>query len=184
MAGKPGPKITYKPEFCDTAARIISDGGGLGEIATALGVKRETLHLWRKRHVEFEAAIYPVLALGRPTDYKPEYCDRVVELGKQGKVLPQIACALGVTKSTIYLWAQTHSEFSEAMEKSRLEAESIFIEKGWNGIDADKFNTGPYSLLATNCFGWTNNRSKQEVGGVDGNPAIEVNVSVEFIGKD
>jgi hypothetical protein len=57
--------------------------------------------------------------MARPTDYKNEYCTRVVELGKQGKSFTQIACDLDVAKSTLYLWREVHPEFSDALTCAR-----------------------------------------------------------------
>jgi transposase len=63
-----------------------------------------------------EATKNPV---GRPTDYKPEYCERVVELGGNGKSYAQIAAELGVARKTLYEWTAIYPEFSDAMNFSR-----------------------------------------------------------------
>jgi hypothetical protein len=38
--------------------------------------------------------------IGRPSLYKPEYCKRIVELGKQGKTKSQMAAALDIALPT------------------------------------------------------------------------------------
>ena len=43
---------------------------------------------------------------GRPTDYRSEYCARVIEFGEIGKSLAWIAAKLDVSRECIY-------EFSE-----------------------------------------------------------------------
>lgn len=73
-----------------------------------------------------EATKNPV---GRPTDYKPEYCELVIALGKEGKSHTQIAAALDVAKSTLYLWKDTHPEFSDALNASR-----SFAQAWWENI--------------------------------------------------
>ena len=45
---------------------------------------------------------------GRPTDYRPELCEAVIELGKQGKSLVQMAAALDITKQTLLVWEKEH----------------------------------------------------------------------------
>lgn len=56
---------------------------------------------------------------GRPTSYKPEYCERVIELGKEGKSQVQIAVALGVLRQTMLSWQDNHPEFSTALTRAK-----------------------------------------------------------------
>jgi len=53
---------------------------------------------------------------GRPTDYKPEYCEQVIQAGRDGYSLTAFAGMIGVARSTINHWAGLHEEFSEALE--------------------------------------------------------------------
>lgn len=71
---------------------------------------------------------------GRPTDYRPEYCETVVELGKLGKSKAQIAVALNCVRSTLDLWAQVHAEFSDAMARAREESLAWWEEQGTQGV--------------------------------------------------
>jgi transposase-like protein len=89
------------------------------------------------------------MAGGRPTDYNPDFCERVIELGKQGKSVTQIACALDVVKSTLYLWEQEHPEFSDAMKKARQHAQTWFEEIGQNALFADKFQASLWNKQVT-----------------------------------
>ena len=52
---------------------------------------------------------------GRPTDYKPEYCKRVIAMGKRGKSPAQMASALGVARQTIDNWGEKHPKFLDAL---------------------------------------------------------------------
>lgn len=56
---------------------------------------------------------------GRPTDYKPEYCQMAIDMGEQGKSKAQIAATLNVTRMTLDIWAKAHPEFLYALELSR-----------------------------------------------------------------
>lgn len=51
--------------------------------------------------------------------YSVSYAATVVELGKQGKILPQICAALGVPRSILINWAKNHPEFKYALELSQ-----------------------------------------------------------------
>jgi hypothetical protein len=77
---------------------------------------------------------------GRPTDYNPKYCEEVIELGKQGKSLAQMASRFDVARSTIDEWASVHPEFSEALTRAKAHAQAWWEDAGQDGLKADKFN--------------------------------------------
>lgn len=52
---------------------------------------------------------------GRPTDYRPEYCQAVVEFMAEGYTATAFAGEIGVSRDTIYAWASKHHEFSDAL---------------------------------------------------------------------
>lgn len=64
--------------------------------------------------------------VGRPTDYRPEFCDRVIELGKLGKSHAQMASDLDVCRNTLYAWQSAHPEFMSAMLRARDYAQAWF----------------------------------------------------------
>ena len=49
---------------------------------------------------------------GRPTKYRAEYCDQVIEACKEGKSLTAFAAEIGVCRETISEWTRVHEEFS------------------------------------------------------------------------
>jgi hypothetical protein len=51
---------------------------------------------------------------GRPTLYRPEYCERIIELMADGLSFAACAGEIGVSRSAIYLWADEHPEFMDA----------------------------------------------------------------------
>lgn len=57
--------------------------------------------------------------VGRPTDYKPEYCALVVERMGNGLSAAGFAGEIGVSRSSIYKWAETIPEFSDALNQAR-----------------------------------------------------------------
>jgi hypothetical protein len=66
------------------------------------------------------------MAGGRPTDYKPSHCQVAVDCGKQGMSKAEIASKLDVSRQTLYLWCDTHPEFSDAIKRAEDEASSWF----------------------------------------------------------
>ena len=60
---------------------------------------------------------------GRPTKYKAEYCDIAQSVLGAGEGMAAVADEIGVTKSTVYLWAERHSAFSDAIKRGRARGE-------------------------------------------------------------
>ena len=57
--------------------------------------------------------------VGRPSKYDESFCDQVIDLGKQGLSITQIAFELDIHKDTLYDWKKTKPEFSDAIKKAR-----------------------------------------------------------------
>jgi hypothetical protein len=93
-------------------------------------------------------------AVGRPTAYKPEYCAKVIAMGKQGKSLAQMAAAFDVARSTIDQWAEQQAEFSEALARARTCAQDWWERQAEVGIklkSAD-FNAQLWKTVVANRF--------------------------------
>lgn len=63
--------------------------------------------------------------VGRPTDYKPEYCALVVGWMKEGASIAELALNLNVALSTIYYWIEKQDEFSDAIKRG------VDLSRGW-----------------------------------------------------
>lgn len=57
--------------------------------------------------------------VGRPTKYDESFCEQVIDYGKQGLSLTQIAFELDIHKDTLYDWKKSKPEFSDALKKAR-----------------------------------------------------------------
>ncbi|QIC52902.1 putative terminase small subunit [Brucella phage EF4] len=64
------------------------------------------------------------MAGGRPTLYRPEYCETVIELGKQGDSLAQMAAHFDVSRQTIENWASDHPEFLAALSRAKVHCQA------------------------------------------------------------
>ena len=97
----------------------------------------------------------PKRPVGRPSPYRPEYCERVIELGKEGKLLVEIACALEVTRKTLAYWADEFQEFSAALARAREEAQMWWIGQGRSGLVLPKSVTFAQSVwMRVMACGW------------------------------
>jgi hypothetical protein len=76
---------------------------------------------------------------GRPTSYRPEYCQMLIDHMEEGLSFESFAGVIGVNRDTIFEWAKVQTEFSDAkkagFEKSRLTWERI-------GLNISKLNEG------------------------------------------
>lgn len=79
---------------------------------------------------------------GRPTKYRPEFCEKVVEWGKLGKSRAWIASELDVAKATLQNWEAEHPDFLAAMTRAMTHSQRWWEDKGQGGVDIREFN-GP-----------------------------------------
>ena len=65
---------------------------------------------------------------GRPTDYRPEYCEAVIACMSQGYSLTAFAGSIRQGRDTVYKWVRAHSEFSDAVSRARA-ARVLWLER-------------------------------------------------------
>ena len=78
------------------------------------------------------------MAGGRPTDYNPDFCARVIEHGRAGKSLTYMAGSLEVAKQSIYTWMELHPEFLDAMTQAKQ-----LSQMWWEDAGQDNMLLGP-----------------------------------------
>jgi hypothetical protein len=64
---------------------------------------------------------------GRPSAFKPEYCDRVVDYMAQGFSATAFAGSIKICRDTLHQWQKEHPEFSDAIKKGAA-ARVAFLE--------------------------------------------------------
>lgn len=75
-------------------------------------------------------------ATGRPSEYRPEYCDMVLEFMGQGYSLTAFAGSIRMARVTVYEWIKRHPAFANAVARARparvaaLEAKLLRSRKG------------------------------------------------------
>jgi hypothetical protein len=71
------------------------------------------------------------MAAGRPSLYDPAYCERVIELGKIGMSVVEMAADIGVARNTLEtLWTAQHPEFLEAFTLAKQHSQSWWEAMG------------------------------------------------------
>lgn len=51
---------------------------------------------------------------GRPTDYKPEYCEMLIEHMASGKSFESFGAVVFAARATLYLWEKANQDFLDA----------------------------------------------------------------------
>jgi len=123
--------------------------------------------------------------VGRPSLYKPEFCEEVIALGKIGKSVEAIGAILGVGTKTLYNWRDEHSEFLHALDMAK-----EFEMQWWEDIaqthmienkESDRINATIWSRsMAARFPKKYREQVKQEITGADGAPFL-TGIQVSFV---
>ena len=74
---------------------------------------------------------------GRPEEYKPEYCELLIQHSEEGFSFESFAGRIGVTPKTIYNWEQKYPEFLQAKtiaKQKMLYADEQVLNAGAKGL--------------------------------------------------
>jgi hypothetical protein len=114
--------------------------------------------------------------IGRPTMYRPEYCELVVEWGKLGKSRAWFAAELGTSRRVMLEWASKYPDFHNALEIATEFAQKWWEDAGQQGMLAPGFNASIWSRSMAARFpaDWRETKNA-EITGKDGG-AIQLNV--------
>ena len=89
--------------------------------------------------------------LGRPTKYRPEMCEMVIELARtECYFLSSIADHLDISEDTLYRWMRENKDFSEACTRARQIARNRFMKLGLDNLltsGGQKFNENTFRML-------------------------------------
>lgn len=98
--------------------------------------------------------------VGRPTKYKPEYCDLLIEHMTQGLSFQSFAGVVGCCIETLYEWERSYPDFLDAkrlgLGRGRLFWEKVGIEAALGKITG--YNATTWVFNMKNRFDWTDKR--------------------------
>ena len=125
--------------------------------------------------------------VGRPSKYKPEFCERVLELASDGCGWADYAAEFGIDRTTLYDWAAAHEDFSTALSRAKVLEQQWWEKQARTGMFADKFNALVWKTSVQARFrdDYTE-RKINEVSGPDGG-SIKIqtaNVDVDALGEE
>jgi hypothetical protein len=95
--------------------------------------------------------------MGRPSKYKSEYCDLLIEHMKKGFGINTFGALVDTCRDTVYEWVNVHPEFSDAYKRGREHYELFWERIGTMGTvgQIKGFNPGSWVFIMKNRFKWT-----------------------------
>ena len=126
---------------------------------------------------------------GRPSKYEKKYCNMLVDHCARGGHMNDFCTQIGVSQSTVYLWASARNDdgtykypdFVEAKKTAEAFAHRYWSEVGRRGIigNIKGFNAAAWIFLMKNKFQWTD---RHDVTTEIGNIGTDDNIlRVEFV---
>ena len=77
---------------------------------------------------------------GRPSTYNPAFCERVIDLGRQGTSPAQISAVIDIPRTTMLRWADEHEEFRTALSRAKDLEQAWWEDQAMAGLVANRFN--------------------------------------------
>jgi hypothetical protein len=93
---------------------------------------------------------------GRPTSYKPEYCQMLIDHMGQGFSFMTFAAIIEVNPDSLYEWAKVHEDFSEAKKIGYAKLQLLYEKIGRDGMlgKIKNFNAATWIFSCKNKFNW------------------------------
>lgn len=106
--------------------------------------------------------------MGRPSKYRNDMPDRVIELMSEGASLVEVAADLGVSRATLSKWQvdEEKPEFVEAIKRGVELSEAWWMRMGRESLRDSKFNHGLWYMNMKNRFGWSDRQQVEHSGDV------------------
>jgi len=113
--------------------------------------------------------------MGRPTKYKKEMCETVIELMREGASQEEVIGSLDISKDTYYRWKEEHEEFSDAIKRGVRLSQTWWERQGRISLKDREFNYTGWYMNMKNRFRWAD---KQEVKN-EGNITIVMDTGID-----
>jgi hypothetical protein len=124
------------------------------------------------------------MTTGRPSKYSEDYCQEVIDFLGKGHSVTAFAGHIGVSRATVFNWANEHTEFLDALKAGQAAA-----TKFWEGILIKVASDGGGNATAA-IFGLKNRAAEDwadkvvnEHTGANGGPIETADVSANDIAR-
>lgn len=117
--------------------------------------------------------------MGRPTTYKPEYCEALIKHMSQGLSFESFSATIGTHRGVLYQWEAVHSDFADAKQRGHDLCLIMWEKMGVVGA-AGKNKTNPalWIFNMKNRFRWVDRHE------ISGNPTATIKLSYDVDSKE
>lgn len=111
------------------------------------------------------------MTAGRPTDFKPQYGEEILQLMAEGLSLAAAAAELGIHRQRVYEWEANHPEFADTIKLARSKRQ-LFLERRLLKADAGPVVTSTIFALKNAAGEDWRDKQEHEHTGKDGKDLI------------
>ena len=111
--------------------------------------------------------------IGRPSEYRPEFCALVENFGKRGKTFVAFAAEVGVDRATVYRWRDAYPAFRDASSRASALAQSYWEDRLENNVGNREYNARMIEFLLSSRFeDYRPSAQRIELTGANGTPLL------------
>lgn len=101
---------------------------------------------------------------GRPSKYKPEYCQGIIDHMSKGLSFETYGAVVGVDRDTLYEWGKVHPAFSDAIKAAKEKGQLFWETVGMTGMSGriKGFNAAVWIFNMKNRFKWRDSHNADE----------------------
>lgn len=125
---------------------------------------------------------------GRPSLYKPEYDDLLIEHMRQGYSYETFAAIVDVCRDTLYQWEKDYPSFSYSKRRAKDKSQLYWEKLGLEGIRGEllSFSASAYIFTMKNRFQWIDEKNlkqdiKADVSAEVSTTNLEIQKYVDFL---
>jgi hypothetical protein len=121
----------------------------------------------------------------RPSGYRREFCEQVIEYGRMGKSRTWMAANLGITTETLYDWSRKYPEFSDALAYAKGLEQAHWEDLGHSGLTTPCFGQSVWSRSMAARFPkeWRE-KSAVAVSGDEDGPPVKHEVGLRWMTQE
>ena len=96
--------------------------------------------------------------VGRPTIYREEFCQQLIDHMSQGLSMDSFAGEVGISKKTIYNWIDRQPEFLHAYNIGLSKSQLWWEKAGRSGMFKGGFSASVWIFSMKNKFNWVDKK--------------------------
>jgi len=113
---------------------------------------------------------------GQPTKYRPEMCEKIVEIMSEGASLLEASVDLGISEDSLYEYRKKYPEFSESVSRGVRLSESWWQKKGRKSLENKDFSATLWYMNMKNRFKWSDKQESK----VEHSGTVEIGFKGDF----